>query len=481
MRCLSSKDWANQHETQRNLYIGYTRPLMEYASPGWNGLISPTQRERLQKIQNQACRAIGSLAKTCPVDFLHLETGIEPIASRLEKNDEILWDRYARLPESDSRRQLLDRDVPARLKTRPGWRNMTAPRMRVWSNVRRDTTTPPLPPWETYPNLTFDRVPLEKKKEEYTREELHELALNKLSEVVTPIRIYTDGSTQDEQKLGGAGVYVEDELGNSIFEASYPAGELCSSYSGEGVAAVRALEWLSSNPADATLCTDSLSLHQAMEANQWKDPDPWIKELKTLIRNLPCNITILWLPSHCRVNGNDRADDLAKLGALMQQDEIPVTHKIIKAKIRKRKWQVEHTRACDTYKDRRQPRVEIESRWPPEVRRLYGRLRTGHAKELRHYQYLIGVEGVEDPSCTCSAKRQTIEHILTECPDLKEERKKHFPGGKVKMHSMVLDPEKCRKFLSAKFNGLKISTDTNQNTTEVDTEGVVPPTSSTSQ
>ena len=58
--------------------------------------------------------------------------------------------------------------------------------------------------------------------------------------------------------------------------------------------------------------------------------------------------------------------------------------------------------------------------------------------------------------------RQTIEHILTECPDLKEERKKHFPGGKVKMHSMVLDPEKCRKFLSAKFDGLKISADKKQ-------------------
>ena len=75
---------------------------------------------------------------------------------------------------------------------------MTAPQMRVWSNERRDTTTPLLPPWETYPNLTFDRVPLEKNKEEYTREELQELTLNKLAEVATPIRIYTDGSTQEE-------------------------------------------------------------------------------------------------------------------------------------------------------------------------------------------------------------------------------------------------------------------------------------------
>ena len=63
-----------------------------------------------------------------------------------------------------------------------------------------------------------------------------------------------------------------------------------------------------------------------------------------------------------------------------------------------------------------------------------------------------------------------------------EERDKHFPGGKMEMHYLVSEPEKCRKFLSAKFDGLKISTENElQDTTEVDTEGVVPPTSSTSQ
>lgn len=92
-------------------------------------MISDTARERLQKVQNQACRAIASLAKTCPVDFLHLETGIEPLADRLEKNDDITWGRYARLPDTDSRNKLLSMDVPMSLKTRAGWRNKTATRM----------------------------------------------------------------------------------------------------------------------------------------------------------------------------------------------------------------------------------------------------------------------------------------------------------------------------------------------------------------
>ena len=46
---------------------------------------------------------------------------------------------------------------------------------------------------------------------------------------------------------------------------SYPAGEICSSYGAEGVALLRALEWLDQkNVATAAICTDSLSLHKAL-------------------------------------------------------------------------------------------------------------------------------------------------------------------------------------------------------------------------
>ena len=36
-------------------------------------------------------QAIGKLAKTCPVDFLHLETRLEPLDVRFRKLDASLW------------------------------------------------------------------------------------------------------------------------------------------------------------------------------------------------------------------------------------------------------------------------------------------------------------------------------------------------------------------------------------------------------
>ena len=59
--------------------------------------------------------------------------------------------------------------------------------------------------------------------------------------------------------------------------------------------------------------------------------------------------------------------------------------------------------------------------WPRNVRSLYARLRTGHAKELRDYRYKIDQE--DDPFCDytgCGQEvAQTIQHVLVDCPALK--------------------------------------------------------------
>ena len=58
---------------------------------------------------------MAGLTKTCPTEFLNLETNIEPLRLRYEK---ITMDRYLRLPETGSRRQLAEGVVSQRLKTR---------------------------------------------------------------------------------------------------------------------------------------------------------------------------------------------------------------------------------------------------------------------------------------------------------------------------------------------------------------------------
>ena len=339
LKCLSTKDWGCSLEQQKSLYLTYIRSGLEYASPSWSPWVSATNTKALQTVQNAALRSVGNLYKTCPEEFLHLETGVEPLSHRYKQNDDITWDRYSRLPETDQRRVLQTTDAPIRLTTRWGWRKTSGDRMNNMI-LTRETTTPHLPPWKGLDKLTVDAVPLEKPKDEYQPEELKRLSLDKIGSFDTEAVIYTDGSTSGQQEDGGAGVLIMDGNGRSLFEASFPAGKLCSSYTGECVAMLRALEWLQENPMTSLICTDSLSLQSALAQNNWKDRDPWLKEIKQILFTLEEPVTLLWIPSHCDIPGNEKADELAKAGGELEQDQIPVTHKIVKANIKSRKWTV---------------------------------------------------------------------------------------------------------------------------------------------
>ena len=89
LRCMTGKDWGQKLETQRKLYMTYIRSTLEYASPSWYPWISETEKGKLERIQNQGLRTIVGLSKTCPVEFLNLEANVEPLKTRMKKNDMI--------------------------------------------------------------------------------------------------------------------------------------------------------------------------------------------------------------------------------------------------------------------------------------------------------------------------------------------------------------------------------------------------------
>jgi len=452
LKCMSSKDWGNSLETQRTLYIQYVRSGLEYSSPTWTSWISDSVLQKVQRVQNEALRSVGCLAKTCPVDLLHLETGVEPLADRFAKNNQLLWERYRRLPEEDPRRVLLEKSVTTRLKTRIGWRNTTEPLMEDLE-FECFGQIPDIPPWREI-GMEFDEVVLDRKKDEYSEEELRTRAEAKINELFAEVIIYTDGSTNQHQENGGAGIFIEDSRTNETFEASFPAGRLSSSYGAEGVALMKAIEWISENECTSVICTDSMSLHQALKNNNWKDNNELISIIKDQLQHVNNKPTLLWVPSHCGLAGNEKADELANLGSKMSQENVPVAHAIVKARIKRSKWNVSHNRGKEMYLDRRAPRVDIERKWPRKVRRLFARLRTDHAKELRFYMYLIEKE--DDPSCVgCGFEKETIKHILCDCPALSIQRARHAEG-EVTIDHMVSKPEVCRRILETRFPDLAI-------------------------
>ena len=251
-----------------------------------------------------------------------------------------------------------------------------------------------------------------------------------------------------------------------MFAAQYPAGELCSSFQAECIAMEKALDWVAENAGDCAVITDSKSMWMALKSDNWKEKDHHLAEIKNKVNEISSKITLLWVPSHCKIPGNDRADELANQGAKLDQQGVPVSCKIVKARIRRKKWEITHDRVKKIYRDRRKPKFEIEKKWPRKVRSTFSRLRTDHSKLLAKYRYLIEKE--PSPLCSCreeeeEEEEETLEHVLCKCKHTKEKRDA-MGIRNISLDWMVSDPEKCRELLSVRFPELKLGTGTGENT-----------------
>ena len=209
LRCMAGKDWGQSLESQKTLYATYIRSAIEYASPSWFPWISESSKKALERVQNESLRIMSRMAKDTPCDFLRLQTGVEKLESRLEKNSKVIRERYERLKETDSRRMIANRVVKTRLTTRKGWRAATedVAKMDICRDMEK-AIVKPMKPW----NIEITEVELEKTKGEYSTEELRAKSDQKIAEIAADVEIYTDGSTDGAQRNGGAGIFIQDRF-----------------------------------------------------------------------------------------------------------------------------------------------------------------------------------------------------------------------------------------------------------------------------
>ena len=185
------------------------------------------------------------------------------------------------------------------------------------------------------------------------------------------------------------------------------------------------------------IATDSRSLVDAIKANDWKDEDPVLNEIKEEIKQNEADITILWVPSHCGTAGNEKADKIADEARQLDQKTTEVSRKIVKAKIKGKKWEITHPRAKETYMERRAPRKNIEKAWPRKVRTMYARLQTDHEKNLKDWRHrMLGKE--ETGMCEkCELEPETTIHILAKCPATSKLRREMFGDKILKRNELV--------------------------------------------
>ena len=438
MRKLAGTHWGANEKILKTIYQGSVRPHLEYGSSSWM-TAAKTHRQTLDKVQNQALRIITGSMRSTPIEMMEQITGILPLNTRRKCKAMIQANKYQcidnhpmnhRLKKMSSGR--LKRSSFA-LETRALQRQHQD---RLPKRVQPPARTMDTPPWEdrlgkvtictTVPHLTT--------KDEHSDTVKKALTLAMLDERYPQeswIRVFTDGSATDAIKNGGAGVYVQCPSGQ--WDAtSFPTGLHCTNYRAEEEALTQAAINISSRVDTSTqvvFLTDALSVLQALNNNK-------LPKLEKAIQGIKCLRTSLqWIPAHCGIKGNEEADQLAKLGALDEQEENAVTsteiNTIIKSIFRE-------PQPADSYHQlSRQEQVIIF------------RLRTGHNKLNKHLHKKMHL--VPSPLCPCGEAEQDTEHVLQYCRNLQQLRKELWPepvSTNDKLHGPMEVLQKTTSFIS---------------------------------
>lgn len=234
--------------------------------------------------------------------------------------------------------------------------------------------------------------------------------------------IYTDGSRLEEQpdrtaKVGCAFVVYREHT--ELSSAIYKLAPECSVFQAELIAIKEAVKWCDSNNHSACIHSDSQSALFAI--NNKYNYNPIASEIRNLILNCTAHVCFSWVKGHIGIEGNERADELAKLAANSDLPHCynlcPVSHvKLIMKEDIIQKWN-------EQWRNNDKGVLTKELYFPTVFDRLKCKLLTPNFVLT---QFLTGHGGFTEylhrfhlkpsPECICGEDTQNVTHILFDCP-----------------------------------------------------------------
>ncbi|KAF0304735.1 putative RNA-directed DNA polymerase from transposon BS [Amphibalanus amphitrite] len=437
LRKMTGRSWGLREPQLRVVANGYIRGALEYAAAAWLPAASESHVELLEIEMRAAARVITGCPVSTPRDPLLAEAGLVPVRARRDLLAARLSCLAASQRSGDPLRAVAEATAPRRLRTTTGWRD-TGARALVSAGVRdvpvEERLHVTIPPWIDDTRVQFrldignhiSRTAPPDVRRERAEEHLATLPDD-------AVWVWSDGSAEGGVSAGGSGALIILPSGEE-HELRAPAGRICSSTRAELVAIRGALEMLlrlegglaespvivcaDSQAALATLASGAGSQATALGAAVWR--------LLLALTDGGRRVFMQWIPAHCGIPGNERADVLAKEASSLSQDAVPTdVRSMVKAvgrsatKAWRRSWPDSFFKTI--MGDRMPMPVLLESR--DEAVNVH-QLRAGHWSRSQSYLHRIGRRPERDcPQCSdlaCPAARclvcregpDTPEHVL---------------------------------------------------------------------
>ena len=218
--------------------------------------------------------------------------------------------------------------------------------------------------------------------------------------------IYTDSSAEDAARNGGSGTSARTPTGQTV-SYSNATGRKSSNFKAETSALQNAVAYIAQmKPQKTVILTDSKAALQTQISNTPDQPNhQLLKDLQLLPHE--CTMVLQWIPAHCGIPGNERADLLVKSVSKQLQPLSTFTYQEAKSLLRNSQ-RCQWRRATGD----KNPSTDQISRVARHEQTTIFRLRTGHCSLQAHLKQ-IGI--VDSALCDCKEAEQTVHHILQDC------------------------------------------------------------------
>ena len=242
------------------------------------------------------------------------------------------------------------------------------------------------------------------------------------------VELYTDGSKTEIGTGAGIAVFINAE---PVSQMQIKIHNRCSNNQAEQLAILKALEKLQDmddiTPKTAAIHTDSQITLDLLKNN--RKQNKLVEEIKKNIQTLQLKqwkVHFEWVKAHVGNEGNELADRLAKQAANSQEIEVIFSRIPTSTILRELKeesvelWENEWQNTINGHITKLFfPTVRSRMKLKIMLNHKLTAFTTGHGK---FGDYFHRFKIVNDPTCVCKQKPQTVEHILWECEKLNSER-----------------------------------------------------------
>jgi len=388
--------------------------------------------KQLELLQNVAMRKILGTLHSTPIHSMQAETNLKPLKYAAQQEAEKVVLKLQHLGNQHALENIIHLAERAQAAPQKSPSSLLIKAYKKWSTsgiqVRQQKCSPYTPPqdlgklipptlWMDFPRKNLPPQTLQ----------LIRAYLN--TEAKSHIKIFTDGSKQDDGSTGSA--FYSRGLNVTVLKRP---PNTYSIFSAEGLALRSTLEYIETKSKEQPIliCTDSQSLLKTLANIKSIDSKNFlIADIRALLEGLTTSgykLSLVWIPSHIGVSGNETVDKLAKLSCKINpvanvETPLPdlfnqIAHDLCML------WDI-NWRVINLTKGRAYAQLFPEGHLPktPWFAKFRGyprtfytsinRLRVAHVTSPDR---LFSWNLVPTPACACSHTPGTLDHLLFHCP-----------------------------------------------------------------